>query len=349
MTSEKIKHILTNLGYKLSDFGNHWRTNAIYRGGTNPTAVQVYKDSGVWVDHVKNSSYLPLESLVSATLQTNDRDEISKITGGYDFDAPNSIEPSQPKLIMEKTYPISMLDRLLPHYKFYNNKGISDTVLRDFTSGLCTEGSMYQRFVFPIYNSDSLICGFSGRDMAPINKERPKWKHVGKKSSWIYPFYLPNDYGAFIQSSIYDSGTIILVESIGDLLNLHQHGIKNVLVLFGTSISSAMICFLVSCGCSKIVLSLNNDQEQDSNRGRIGTFKCYLKLLNYFDRSNVIIHHPLANDFGDMQSNQFPKWKHYLDSEEYIFDQAFYKQEIKSFIKSKEIPSSLYKQKFFHE
>jgi hypothetical protein len=85
MTADKIKHILTNLGYKLSDFGNHWRTSALYRGGTNPTALQVYKDSGVWVDFVKNSSYLPLESLVSATLQTNDKNELNKVLGGYDF------------------------------------------------------------------------------------------------------------------------------------------------------------------------------------------------------------------------------------------------------------------------
>ena len=33
MTADKIKHILTNLGYKLSDFGNHWRTSALFTEG----------------------------------------------------------------------------------------------------------------------------------------------------------------------------------------------------------------------------------------------------------------------------------------------------------------------------
>lgn len=349
MTADKIKHILTNLGYKLSDFGNHWRTSALYRGGTNPTALQVYKDSGVWVDFVKNSSYLPLESLVSATLQTNDKNELNKVLGGYDFaEIPNQA-PEKPKLVMEKTYPSSMLDRLLPHYKFYNDRGIDSSVLKALNSGLATEGSMYQRYVFPIYNSDGLICGFSGRDMSPSPNKRPKWKHVGKKSSWIYPFYVPNPSGECFQSSIFESDSVVLVESIGDLLNLHQNGIKNVLVLFGTSISSAMTCFLVSSGFSKIILSLNNDNDKEKNRGKIGAYKCYLKLLNYFNKDNIIIHPPLENDFGDMAVNQFSQWKSYLDDEEYIFDQSSYQKEILELIEQKEIPSSSYKNKFFNE
>ena len=121
MTSDKIKDILTNLGYKLTDCGNHWRTNALYRG-KNPTAVQVYKDSGVWVDYVKDSKALPLEYLVQTTLQTNDKEEIKKIVGGYDFSINRTEIVERPKLTMEKTYPDSILNKLLPHYKFYNKK-----------------------------------------------------------------------------------------------------------------------------------------------------------------------------------------------------------------------------------
>ena len=38
-----------------------------------------------------------------------------------------------------------------------------------FKGGLATEGAMYQRFVFPIYNDEQKICGFSGRDMTTSN------------------------------------------------------------------------------------------------------------------------------------------------------------------------------------
>ena len=348
MTSDKIKDILTNLGYKLTDFGNHWRTSALYRGGSNPTALQVYKDSGVWLDYVKNSQALPLESLIKATLQTNDKEEVKKITGGYDFSINRSSTIERPKLTMEKTYPESMLDKLLPHYKFYNDRGVSDDTLSFFKGGLATEGAMYQRFVFPIYNEDGQIYGFSGRDMTSSNPNRPKWKHVGKKSNWIYPYYVPSGSSNKVQESIVDKDEVILVESIGDLLQLHEQGIKNVLVTFGTSLSSKLLCFLVSIGCSRIVLSLNNDSNQEHNRGKIGSFKSYLKLLNYFSQENIIIHPPIEKDFGEMNQKQFPEWLQYLESNQYIQDQPKYKEEVLELINKKEIPASSYKKKHFN-
>jgi hypothetical protein len=348
MTSDKIKNILTNLGYKLTDFGNHWRTSALYRGGTNPTAVQVYKDSGVWLDYVKNSQALPLESLIQATLQTNNKEDIKKITGGYDFSIERKDAIERPKLTMQKTYPKSMLDKLLPHYKFYNNRGVSDETLMFFNGGLATQGAMYQRFVFPIYNEDREIYGFSGRDMTSSNPNRPKWKHVGKKSDWIYPYYVPCSPSSVIEQSIFDKDQVVLVESIGDLLQLHEQGIKNVLVTFGTSLSSKLLCFLVSLGCSKIVLALNNDSNQECNRGKIGSFKSYLKLLNYFSRDSIIIHPPIEKDFGDMSVDQFPKWLNYLEDKKYIKDQESYEEEVLKLIQQKEIPSSLYKKKYFN-
>ena len=348
MTSDKIKDILINLGYKLTDFGNHWRTSALYRGGSNPTALQVYKDSGVWLDFVKNSQALPLEALVKATLQTNDAEEVKKITGGYDFTISRTDIVERPKLTMEKTYPKSMLDKLLPHYKFYNNRGISDKTLSFFKGGLATEGAMYQRFVFPIYNEDGEIYGFSGRDMTSSNPNRPKWKHVGKKSNWVYPYFVPQEPLNFVQEAILEKDSLILVESIGDLLQLHEQGIKNVLVTFGTSLSSKLLCFLVSAGCSRVVLSLNNDSNQERNRGRIGSFKSYLKLLNYFGQESIIIHPPTEKDFGDMNQDQFPEWLEYLENKQYIQDQPKYKEEVLELIEQKEIPASSYKKKYFN-
>ena len=346
MTSEKIKTILSELGYKLSDFGNHWRTNALYRGGKNPTALQIYKDSGVWVDFVKNSAHLPFESLIEATLQTNDLEVIKKLTGGHDFSIERSSEIEKPKLEMEKTYPESVLSRLLPHYKFYNDKGVDSVVLHFFKSGLATEGAMYQRFVFPIYNSSGQIHGFSGRNMSKQSVDRPKWKHIGKKSTWIYPYYVGGE-NNIVQDAIKSKGYVVLVESIGDLLNLHQNGIKNVLVTFGTSLSSSLICFLISLSCDKIVISLNNDSDKESNRGKIGSFKSYLKLLNYFPKEGIIIHPPIKNDFGDMTPELFPEWMNYIDTESFTFDQGNYHKEALSLIDQGDIPKSLYKKKYF--
>ena len=117
----------------------------------------------------------------------------------------------------EKIYPESCLSKLLPHYSFYKNKGISEDILRDLKGGLATEGSMYQRFVFPIYNKDFLIHGFSGRDMSN-NPNKAKWKHMGSKTSWIYPYYVKSNGFSLTAESIKEKGFIILVESIGDMI-----------------------------------------------------------------------------------------------------------------------------------
>ncbi len=353
MTSEKIKSILEKLGYKLTDFGNHWRTNALYRGGKNSTALQVYKNSGVWVDYVENSKHLPLKSLVEATLQTNDESTIKEMLGGFDFDLPeNSAEKLniKPKIDMEKIYPNSILEKLLPHYKFYNDRGVGDETLSFFKSGLATEGSMYQRFVFPIYNSNLEIHGFSGRDMIKTanNKERPKWKHVGKKSKWVYPYYVQDSFGKFpIQDAILESKEVILVESIGDLIRLHDRGFKNVICVFGTSVSSYLSFHLMSLLPQRIVLSLNNDSDKEKNRGQIGALKSYLKLLSLFDKKKIIIHPPKSCDFGEMKDEEFSSWKEELNDFDVIEGINKNHQNLLDLIDSKDIPSSSYKKKYF--
>ena len=83
---------------------------------------------------------------------------------------------------MEKTWNDEELKNLLPHYSFYEERGISKEVLKTFRSGLAHSGSMNQRYVFPIYNMEGLIHGWSGRDMT--GKKDAKWKHIGRKANW---------------------------------------------------------------------------------------------------------------------------------------------------------------------
>lgn len=350
MTTEKIKSILEGLGYKLTDNGSDWRSSAVYRGGDNPLSLQIYKDTGAWFDYVQGGEkFRSFKSLVELTLQTNDSNEVNKVLGGYDFDLPKSPTPKdRPKLNVEKTYPESILSNLLPHYLFYEKKGVSEETLSFFKGGLATQGAMYQRFVFPIYNSFSQIHGFSGRDMSSEpSSSRPKWKHMGKKSTWIYPYYIPSKGRSPIECAIEDTGMVFLVESIGDLLNLYEHGIHNVLVSFGTSISPALICFLVSLPINKVVISFNNDFGKSKNRGEIGALKTYLKLLNYFDRDNIHVHLPPKNDFGEMSSSDFDSWSLSINSLDTDHSLTNYEKRIKDLIKCKDIPASLYKKKYF--
>lgn len=304
---DRIKEILEELGYKLLDRGRYWQSNAAFRNGDNGTALQIWKNSGVWRDFVSNSAPLPFSKLLETHLGTNDKKELGKYFS-QDYSATRQEPTQEDRLTMEKIYDDSLLENLFPHYSFYKQKGITEEVLKLLKGGLATEGHMYQRFVFPIYNEHGQIHGFSGRDMSQRSTV-PKWKHLGRKTKWVYPYYVEGRKSFPTQDAIQDERSVIIVESIGDLLNLFEHGFRNVLVSFGLDISPKLLCHLTSLDIDRIILSFNNDSDKASNRGARAAVKNYLKLLNHFDFDVLSICLPNKNDFGEMVDEDFAEWK----------------------------------------
>ena len=289
ISQSKIKDILEELGYQLSDKGSYWQCAALYRNGDNKTALQIYKDTGAWKDYVANTPFMPFKQLLVLTLNSNDPKDLEKYLSKEEtFFLKERAHSQNDKLYMEEVYPEDCLKKLLPHYKFYNSRGISNDVLQKLKGGLATKSQMYQRFVFPIYNQYGQIHGFSGRDMS--GKEgRPKWKHIGKKNNWVYPAYVKQKSGILLDD--YTDDYVIIVESIGDCLNLMQNGFNNVLVSFGLDISSKLLCAIVGFDFKQIYISFNNDSAKSDNRGMDAAVKNY---------------------FGDMNDLDFKKWKQKL-------------------------------------
>jgi hypothetical protein len=303
-----FKQTLESLGYKLRDRGKYWQTNAQFRDGNNFTAIQIFKDNGNWNDYVEGKTSLKFDLLVKKTLGTNNQSVIQKYIKHRELDSFGEPENKGEKITMDEIFDKEYLKKLMPHYAFYNKKGISDKTLKFFMGGFAHSGKLNKRFVFPIFNQDSLIHGFAGRDMTSI-EERPKWKHVGRKSSWIYPAFIGD-----IQEIICEKNQAILVESIGDMLALHEQGIKNVLVTFGLDVSPSLICYMTGIGINKITISFNNDAGKKYNRGLDSCIKTYLKLLKHFDPSVLEICLPIKNDFGDMDQEDFSTWTEKLNS-----------------------------------
>ena len=298
-TNTDIKSVLEKLGYRLSDFGDAWRTSALYRGGDNPTALKIYTNTGVWTDYVDGNKSMPLAALVQKTLGTKDPKIVNQYINtekSFGFKYNNK---TNSKIQMEETYPEESLERLLPHYKFYNSKGISDETLKFYKCGLATTGAMNNRYVFPIYNDTGKICGFSGRDAAN-NSGRAKWKHMGRKTSWSYPLYLGSNSKLETLESIDKKKEIILVESIGDSMALFENEYKNNLVTFGLDASPKLMTTLIMLNPEKIIISTNNDSSSEINRGLESAVKIFIKLLKYFDIDALTIQPPLKNDFGRM-------------------------------------------------
>lgn len=308
-TNTDIKSVLEKLGYRLSDFGDAWRTSALYRGGDNPTALKIYKNTGVWTDYVDGNKSMPLAALVQKTLGTKDPKIVNQYINtekSFSFKYNNK---TNSKIQMEETYPEESLERLLPHYKFYNAKGISDKTLKFYKCGLATTGAMNNRYVFPIYNDAGKICGFSGRDAAN-NSGRAKWKHMGRKTNWSYPLYSGANSKLETFESIDKKKEVILVESIGDSMALFENEYKNNLVTFGLDVSPKLMTTLIMLNPEKIIISTNNDSSSDINRGLESAVKIFIKLLKYFDIDALTIQPPLKNDFGRMHelNIDFDSW-----------------------------------------
>ena len=96
-----IESLLSGLGYKLSDCGDHWRTSALYRGGDNPSSVQIYKSSGVWRDYVSDEGYKPLSFLIKKTVGEQ---EYKKYSSNFKDITSSTTQNTQELISMEKIF-----------------------------------------------------------------------------------------------------------------------------------------------------------------------------------------------------------------------------------------------------
>jgi len=298
------KSVLESLGYRLKDHGAYWRTSALYRSGDNSTALQIYKDTGVWKDYVEDSMFLPFEALVQKTLNTNDKSVLKSYLKSDSVNIYSKL-PKKNLLSEEKSFPVSVLNKLLPHYDFYLNRSVSVETLEKFKCGLAMSGKMYQRVVFPIFRSDGRIHGFSGRKVT--DDPRPKWLHNGRCSDWFYPYYTIDE----VVSAIEEERCVHIVESVGDCISLFDAGVKNVLVSFGLNISPKFISRLNGLSVDKIFISFNNDFHAESNRGFEGSIKSIFKLCDQIDFEKIYFCPPSENDFGEMTKEQIEKHVEY--------------------------------------
>ena len=298
MEEVNVYQILTDLGYKLKDYGREYRTKPLYRESDNDTVLKIYKDSGHWFDFKENISG-DFNSLVSMTLKLENPEKAKEWLKDKNFTFNRNFEPTKPLLKSTKKFDIDLLNNLEIDNKYWNKRGVSNETLLDFKGGVAKAGKMKNRYVFPIFDLKENIIGFSGRDITGISKI--KWKHLGEKNDFLYPLFLN-------LNEIEKQKEIILVESIGDMLSLYQAGVKNILVTFGTNLSLSILNYCLKTDMKKIYISLNNDSNRN-HAGNIAAEKTYARLKRYFDDKQLKISLPTKKDFGEMTKEEILQWK----------------------------------------
>lgn len=298
MTSETVKEVLIDLGYSLIDNGREFRARPIYRESGNNMSLCIYKHDGKWTDFGVSKSGR-LEDLIKITLNLKD---ISQAREYLENSFSVSALSKRDKPLLQSrvvNFDKSILLDMIPNHEYWINRGISKETLIKFKGGVMTTGKLANRYVFPIFDSKENLIGLTGRDLT--GRALAKWKHQGLKSTWKYPLFLN-------WPVIKESKTVILVESLGCLLSLYDNDVKNVMVSFGTKLSSSMIECLLKMDPEKIIISLNNEPGNNSI-GNNASEEFRKSLLSFFDKDQVVISLPPTKDWGEASKEQIKQWK----------------------------------------
>lgn len=338
---------LESMGYRVHQDGGRLRFPAMYRDGGNQNSISMYSDTGVWVDYgVGDDSYFPFIRLVELTVGKSHElyQQIDSEEGYIDDDKMLYKAEDQvikQKLMETKKYPKDCLKKLLPHYSFYNDKGVKDGTLKFYRGGLSmSDNAMSRRFVFPCYSEDGDIIGFAGRTVVE-NDTRLKWKIIGGKKNFIYPAFNESlrASGHYpVQKKIEETNEVHLLESVGDSLIMSQNGELNNLVAFGVAASDKLKSFLSRFPDLMIFVCTNNDDHKSTNSGLVGAIKMTLQLWESFDYDKVKICLPTRNDFGEMDEDDFRDWRSKKEKVKTIDQKAFVIKEARKMIEEKTIP-----------
>lgn len=291
----RLLEILKDAGCNPRNYGSYLTCSASYRGGDDSGSVAIYLQNNIVKDFVTGHTF-SLEEFLKLTLKLRDVKQVEKILQDKDKYYSFSAAAEDPLRSVAKYYSNEDLLDLKPDHSYWNRRGVSTQTLEVFKGGLCATGKMYKRYVFPIFDGRNRIQGFTGRDTTGTSNI--KWKHIGKRNEWAYPFI-------FNHSIIADKKEIILVESIGDMLSLWESGIKNTGVTFGTEAGGGLLKAIIRLDPDIIVIATNND----ANRaGQKAAAKIRSTLATFFDPAQIKIRHPVKNDFGEQTSEENKEW-----------------------------------------
>ena len=145
-------------------------------------------------------------------------------------------------------------------YKKANDNGYSDKYLIETGLVIDSDNKKIDRFrdriIFPIKSIAGRVLGFGGR-IIDSNKKTAKYINSPESKIYIKSKIL---YGIYESKQfIVKDDTCLLVEGYMDVIQLHEHGIKNVLASSGTSLTKDQI-ILIKRLTSNIVVLFDGDQ-----------------------------------------------------------------------------------------
>lgn len=195
--------------------------------------------------------------------------------------------------------------------KYFLDRGFSIEILKKYDVGDCTNNKkeMFNRAVVPVYDIDhKFMVGCTGRSFfnkcdkckahhdteCPTNEEawrHSKWRHSQgfKTQQHLYNYW-------YAKEHILNTGTVILVESPGNVWKLEENGIHNSLALFGANLTDRQKTILDMSGAMTIITIMDND-DAGHKAAKIIKDKCD----RTYNIKNIIVS---KNDIAEMSSSE---------------------------------------------
>jgi DNA primase len=176
------------------------------------------------------------------------------------------------------------LQNLDPAHPYLAERGLSAETIAEFGLGYCLKGSMTGRIVVPIHNAESQLVAYAGRwPGTPPDEDTPKYKLPPgfRKAQEVF-----NLHRAMREPQ---SAPLYVVEGFFDCIRLWQHGIRRVVALMGSSLSSPQerLTAAAVTPLSRIVLMLDEDPAGQAARDEIAA-----RLAKHCFVKTVVFDHP---------------------------------------------------------
>lgn len=143
-------------------------------------------------------------------------------------------------------------------------RGLSEETIKEFQLGYIPFFVTHQlrgRIIFPIFDPSRNLVAISSREIFKSeNNFLPVYWHESYQKTF-YLFGVENAYKEFRRAKF-----AIVVEGQFDVLQLHNHGIRNAVGLCGNKMSDVQIS-VVNRYCQEIVLLLDRDENLSGQRG----------------------------------------------------------------------------------
>ena len=165
-----------------------------------------------------------------------------------------------------------VLKNLQPEHPYLAERGLSAETIQTFGLGFCTKGLQKDRIAIPIHNASGQLVAYAGRWPGASDKEKYQLPKGFKKSLELFTLH---------RAVAEKADPLLIVEGFFDCMKLWQAGIKRVVALMGSSLSTRQEELIRShtVPLDRVLIVLDEDDAGRRGRDEIARRLCLCRFV----------------------------------------------------------------------